>query len=469
MSISNLLSRNQYHVYANSFIMESSASQPSSTLPNNIMWINSANGHVYRDGVDLEDSAPAPSGGFGVYVNKDGSDVTGTGSILNPYLTITFAMSQVTFAGLGFPVGIFVGPGVFVEANLPIKANVFIVGSGQDVTFISITTSSTLGTGWGLLTADKSGFQNLSIEGAGALTYDFSAVLSANGIIEFINCIIYGGISALTLTGDVGSISNILSLVSCIFDIGGSPITLNNCRLLMNISRINNVAMNNTIAGISNVFSNSALNNLTGSSVGFAATITAINSTCSGGLLNLNGPITLTSTVEFNPINANITLAGGAVLVNLNDAFSLNYTPVTPANWPIVPTTVQAALDSLSSTSLADANTFLPTVANQGADTNVYVNEYSSYQRIKNIVSGEIWLTANAASNIDLLVTVPIASATNLSDANLTLSVVANGVYNQATPAALGIISYPANLTQFQIAVAAMPLNLVLLFNYSIA
>src|SRR5574337_2173045 len=148
MSISNLLSRNQYHVYGNSFIMESNSAQPASTLPNNIMWINSANGHVYRDGVDLEDSGPAPLDMFGVYVNKSGSDATGTGSYNNPWLTITFAMSQITFAGVGFPVGIFVGPGIYAEPNLPIKANVFIVGSGPTLTTISLGASSTLGSGW---------------------------------------------------------------------------------------------------------------------------------------------------------------------------------------------------------------------------------------------------------------------------------------------------------------------------------
>lgn len=230
MSISNLLSVDHYNIYSNSLSMNTNSVIPPSTLPNNVLWIQSPTGHLWRDSKDLEaNPSPSPSASFGVYVNKAGSDITGDGSILNPYQTITFAMSQVTFAGFGFPVGIFVGPGVYVEANLPIKANVFIIGSGQDVTIISITTSSTLGTGWSATNADQSGFQNLLIEGAGALTYDFSAVNSSNGIMLFDNIIILPTLASFTVTGNTGSTSNILGIRNSIL-VNGSSLTINNAR-----------------------------------------------------------------------------------------------------------------------------------------------------------------------------------------------------------------------------------------------
>lgn len=54
MSISNLLSENHYNVYENSSVLNSNSIIPVTTLPNNTLWINSSNGHLWRDSVDIE-------------------------------------------------------------------------------------------------------------------------------------------------------------------------------------------------------------------------------------------------------------------------------------------------------------------------------------------------------------------------------------------------------------------------------
>lgn len=106
--------------------------------------------------------------------------------------------------------------------------------------------------------------------------------------------------------------------------------------------------MTNTITGLSHFFVNSSIiNNLTVTAGALdLVTIAALNSNCSG-LLNLNGPITLNGSI-FAPVISNVTLAGGAVIVDLNDAYSLAYTPAVPGNWTVPPTTVQSALDMIA-------------------------------------------------------------------------------------------------------------------------
>lgn len=56
MALSNILEPNNYNIYANSQTLNSVASQP--VAGNNTLWINSSNGHIYRDGVDLEANSP---------------------------------------------------------------------------------------------------------------------------------------------------------------------------------------------------------------------------------------------------------------------------------------------------------------------------------------------------------------------------------------------------------------------------
>lgn len=475
MSISDLLIPNHFNVYSNSLSMNTNSVIPPSSLPNNVLWIQSPTGHLWRDSKDLEaNPSPAPSAMFGFYVNKAGSDITGDGSILNPYLTVTFAMSQVTVAGFGFPFGIFVGPGIYVEANLPIKANVFIIGSGQDVTRISITTSSTLGTGWDPILSDKSGFENLSIEGAGALTYDFSIVLSTNGIMQISNCIIYSSISAFTFTGNVASIANLLSMENTIFDVVSPTLTLNNCRFIMNSSRIDNVVMNSTIAGLVNIFSNSALNNL--SVVAGALdtfTITAINSTC-GGLLNLNGPITVSASVDFMPVKANVTLAAGASIGQLNDSYGLAYTPSVGGDWPIIPLIVQASLDELAANLSINASEYVPVYTGNEGVPNTYTAVAAQYLRVGHMVNVNINVSiiTNAAAPFNVSLNVPIAAATNLAASKLILNPprmidITGGIGVLEAP----ILTFGASTSIFTIigtTVLAGPANVYdLSFNYS--
>lgn len=56
MSLNEILLPNVYNIYSNSLTMNTNSVQP--VAGSNTLWINSLNGHVYRDGVDLEDNGP---------------------------------------------------------------------------------------------------------------------------------------------------------------------------------------------------------------------------------------------------------------------------------------------------------------------------------------------------------------------------------------------------------------------------
>jgi hypothetical protein len=343
MSISNILIPNHYNLYENSLILNANSSLPPNSFPNQTLWINSATNHLWRDSKDLEaNPSPAPGANFSVYVAQGGSDITGNGSILNPYATIDHAMSTITFAMPFFPVGIFVGPGFYPESNLAIKANTYIVGSGPTLTSITIT-NSTLGSGWGAAVSGAGVF-NCTFSGTG-IVYDFSSVGSSDGQFFLVD-ILSSNVTPYTFTANTGSITNVLSLLSCRLD---GTITLNNMNIRSTSSRLGVLTSNVTIAGLLEQFFNSDISGNVAITAGGGDTIAFTLSNCNiGGTLNANGPITITSSVDGIPIHSKVTLAAGASITNLNDAYSVNYTPAVPGNWTSPPTTVQQALDQIA-------------------------------------------------------------------------------------------------------------------------
>jgi hypothetical protein len=70
-------------------------------------------------------------------------------------------------------------------------------------------------------------------------------------------------------------------------------------------------------------------------------------------LILTKGASALTATLDAVsvPIRSLVTLNGGAVFTRSNDANGDAYSPTTPANWTVVPATVQEALDTLGASS----------------------------------------------------------------------------------------------------------------------
>lgn len=137
------------------------------------------------------------------YVDGGGSDITGNGSVINPYQTISFALSQITTASPSNPFGIIVQPGIYAE-NIGIKPSVSISGNAiGGVTKIN-----------GNVTLDPSYtvngdtlFSNIEIQQN--VNIDFSAMGVASSTIGFNNCVVDG---ALDFIGASGQNNQLVSL-----------------------------------------------------------------------------------------------------------------------------------------------------------------------------------------------------------------------------------------------------------------
>jgi hypothetical protein len=178
-------------------------------------------------------AAPAPPSAFStqeVYVNKGGSDTTGNGTILKPYLTITKALLSITDNSATKRYGVFVGPGLYAEV-WQTKPWVGVIGAaaaangatpdGAMLTEISAPANtigfdpSWSGAGFGVTFLQYLGFENqqtfnqATVPGiepqinADSCSFNGGIVLLGPGTVgfdnaTFVNCISYGG---FTVTG----------------------------------------------------------------------------------------------------------------------------------------------------------------------------------------------------------------------------------------------------------------------------
>ncbi len=112
-----------------------------------------------------------------------GSDSTGNGTILYPYLTITYAMSTITDSSPTKRYVVKVGPGNWTD-NFSLVANVEVVG-------YNVLATKLLGTidlndpSWNNAADNRSGFEDLFFDGTG--NFDFTAQSSNDGKLYFYN------------------------------------------------------------------------------------------------------------------------------------------------------------------------------------------------------------------------------------------------------------------------------------------
>lgn len=122
------------------------------------------------------------------YVDKNGSDTTGNGSVLLPYLTIQKAHDSITDATALKPYAVAVGPGIFAS-SFTFKPFVFVVGSGQTSTVINNPAANWLGSGFAGAGTLDTGISNCNI--GTALVVDFAAIVSpGTGRFFFYNCLV---------------------------------------------------------------------------------------------------------------------------------------------------------------------------------------------------------------------------------------------------------------------------------------
>lgn len=265
----------------------------------------------------------APTGNVR-FVSNSGSNVTGNGSITNPWQTIAFALSQITTAASNNPFQINCLTGNYVETNLVFKPWVYINGLNSNLSIPgTITQHASFSSGGTVIFENFNQFICLS-----GMTLDFSSA-GFNGVevrIQNINSY-FANPTEITGSGTstVAYINNIFSNVSPSFI---------NCRFyFLNSSTFNISHDINTIAGFyTSYISNTNFNDnftVTGDGTPGASIYilgsnipNAINATGANIGLFLSSDSVLNGYLP--------TLAGGstATYINSSNGVHANYTPV---------------------------------------------------------------------------------------------------------------------------------------------
>ena len=278
-----------------------------------------------------------------IFVAKNGSDTTGDGSIVKPYLTVKKAMDTILDATNLKRYAIMVMPGRYDEIGLTLKANVFIVGMGQSyfTTRISNNTAIALDTDFVVANDCRSGFYNINV--ASALSLDFNAVSSNQGKLYFQSCQLTSGLTATAFSS-----INQVEVDDC-FTFG--DITLLACSSIISNTYFAGTGINYTgvtgKAGVLLAFGNSLQGNV--SLIGTDGTSDLqFGNNKSDGTLSITDAILISDCASL-PVLSKITLTGTGSITRLNDAYGLEYTPADATDWVAPPpTTVQDALDRMA-------------------------------------------------------------------------------------------------------------------------
>lgn len=132
-----------------------------------------------------------------VYVATNGNDTTGNGSIYNPYLTISQALSSITDATTNKRYAIIIQSGQYNETTLVIKPWISLVGNGYNNTRITSGTNQvTLDASFSGVSA-RSGFFNLILTGTTGLNFDLSAMSAGSAVFDVWNSWINGTVTII--------------------------------------------------------------------------------------------------------------------------------------------------------------------------------------------------------------------------------------------------------------------------------
>jgi hypothetical protein len=305
-----------------------------------------------------------------VYVSLCGSDATGDGTILNPFLTIGFAMSQIVDAAAAKRYQIRIGPGTYAEAVV-LKANVFLQGSAPVLTRISSLDVSD--PSWTSAMDNRSGLQNIQV--LGTTTLDFVAVQSQQGKVYIFESRLSGDVN-FTACNSI----NELLLYNC--ELQGNLTHVGGDVLWYSSSIFGNVTVHDQDGNVVNpVVGQQVDTRFFGSgggsllplngSAGPSFTVQSVTTpspplshtiqvqltgfavagalTVVGAGVDVLGLTTVTASVTGVPSVALLSVSNSAVLNLLNYANGVGYVPSNLANWSgVQPVDVQNALDRVA-------------------------------------------------------------------------------------------------------------------------
>lgn len=330
-----------------------------------------------------------------VYVQQDGNDSSGDGSIGSPFLTLSYALSQITDASSSKHYIIRLGGGTFIESTLSLKAWVWIFGNNQSASKIIVSSSpnnvnidsswSTQNSRGGLTNVYLSGVTNLnldvqSIGGGYSRVFEISNVqmngnliftgVSTADFIQYFGGVVFGNIH---FSGGQNTLLQIICGGNAVFD------TINSNSLL----QIFGLLINGTTTFTSNgVYTNQ---------------ITMNASNLSSTLIIDQANTNLSSDCASLPLENMISITNSGVLTRLTDANSIEFTTVDSTKWfPSVPTTISTALDNLSNGIFKSLTSNTTLTTNQGHKygvSNINTNTVLDTTQYICNVSGNVSLT----------------------------------------------------------------------------
>ena len=402
---------NQIAIYpANGTVLSGSNTLPSLVQVHPLNFNNgtgaTANKFYAGDGTWKLVSSTTNHSIYSVYVSPDGSDITGNGTILSPYKTITHALNVITTASSSTPYKIICSSGVFSESSLVLKPWINIDGQGSRLIVLgSITQDASWSSGGEIQFGN---FCDVNI--GGNINLDFS-IAGSNPCSVYIHNIEFTAIATLgefTVKGGDGNLSLIISQIfsfnsainvsvenaygalyggSCYnFDYTASSLTTSFVFNLLNFVVIGATTYTTTVGAMG-----------VGSIIGESKIISG---------LNLNGTGTNISVDSCSLFTASLpVITGGATVVYVNPSNSLfaNYTPVnyTPdsTGGTSPSSSVAAHLHGIDNALIGSVHSseFSVYVSPDGNDTTGTGSPTNPYQTIVHALST---ITTNSASNI---------------------------------------------------------------------
>lgn len=320
---------------------------------------------------------PPTSSTQGIYVDKSGSDINGDGSILNPYLTISYALSQITDNSVTKIYNILIGSGDYVE-NVTLKPNVNL--TAQSPLSVTITGNIGISSSFGDGQFNTCALSYIIIGTGSNVNIDFYGATATQGLIVFFGVTMYENLLVN------GNGTNTIFVAQNSSFIGASNNLVSGFMQFYNSLLIGSTTFQSASTRPSQIFmfKNNSINSLTFLTTTPDSLSAYLYSTTSANLI-LNGPdVFVLSTSDSIPTVSNTSILNSAVLNRLNDATALGYSPSVPANWSPVPTTVQEGLDILATQSV-DYGDLTPSTSNLVGITSIDSLIFR-YQVIGNIV-----------------------------------------------------------------------------------
>jgi len=256
-----------------------------------------------------------PSVNMYVYVELGGSDTTGNGTISFPYASITQAIASITTASPTNRYAIIVGPGTYT-ANLSLKADVFIVGTGVQTTRITGNIDIN-DTSWNSTSNDdRSGIIGVNI--SGTATINFTTNTSSAGKFYIYSSAI-NGLLSMTAYNAVNQIFCNNTLLYASFSQTG-------CQHLffgsVDLAGGATVSSSTYCATILYSYNSTFTGNLTGTYTSSNNVTIDLYNTGVVGTLTLTGA-SLTCNATAEAISLSPVVSGGATLNRLSDVVSL--------------------------------------------------------------------------------------------------------------------------------------------------